>query len=78
MWKYVVVQVLYTVKNNYVPVMGVEAVGIVYSCWNMVYSVPLDSDDVGGNNALVACQAWLENNKAPGSKYVITQMFFVE
>lgn len=76
MWKYVVIQIAYTQQNNEQPLFA----GLIYSCWNIVYSSPIEymNTDCSHPDAFTACQAWLENNKAPGSQYIITSMFFVE
>lgn len=48
-------------------------------CWNMLYTVDFDpSDDAQVELAFGGCMAWIEQNRAPGSKYIIMEMFFVE
>lgn len=47
--------------------------------WNILFSVPYDTrSDQDTQFAFDACCIWLESNKAPGSKYVITEMFFID
>jgi hypothetical protein len=48
-------------------------------CWNLKYAVEFNTGDEEETQlAFLACGAWIENNKAPGSKYVIQELFFYE
>jgi hypothetical protein len=52
---------------------------IMQPCWNLMYAVEFNTGDEEETQlAFLACGAWIENNKAPGSKYVIQELFFYE
>lgn len=52
---------------------------ITEKCWNRVYEAPfnpLDDEEVALVHGM--CEAWVEQNRVPGSKYAITEMFLIE
>jgi len=75
MWHYVVVEIEHT-YNGY---SSSGEVAITQPCWNIVYKIPIYRDDLGEEESLClkGCLSWIENNKAPGSKYAVMKMYLV-
>lgn len=62
------------------PVIGKKypAHNVVVSCWNILYKVPAEREDLGEEAlSFKGCLAWIENNKVEGSKYAIVKMYLV-
>lgn len=57
--------------------MGYRLATISKEDWRILYSTPEEGDLSDEIYGFDACQAWIENNKVEGSKYVILKMFFV-
>ena len=79
MFKYAVIEHQKLKGSGLVGLNGHELNQKTQAVWNILYSVPYDTaDDEETLLAFNACMAWIEQNKTHGSKYIVTEMFFVE
>lgn len=73
-WKYCVIE--YQQKKSEIILLG-NTPAPSKSCFNILYEAPFDPILEDNATAFDACLMWIENNKVEGSKYAITEMFFV-
>lgn len=72
MWHYVVIQIERSRQYNQAGDTVQEA------CWTILYKVPIEREDLGELSlCFIGVRSWIENNKAPGSKYAIVKMYLV-
>lgn len=75
-WKYCVVEYAHKASNLILSSSGYESLPLK-NCWNVLYSIPFDPEnDLETATAFNGCVAWIEGNKAAGSKYLVMEMFF--
>lgn len=75
-WKYCVIEIEKMASG--IILIGQTKPANAKPVWNIVCQIPYDPiDDTETDDAFNACLIWLEQNKIEGSKYVITEMFFV-
>lgn len=84
MWHYVVVEIEQSRQYN-------QAGGfLIEQCWNILYSAPVKQKPVSEQRgdttyvslvddelSITGCLAWIENNKAEGSKYAVMKMYLI-